>query len=127
MFGRLRKKEITKYITYILLVNFINLTANFYQVSSLDNTLLKNEDPYNSLSELVMEYFLEMDEDTVPDTELPEDKRKMPDIKTFIELDTFQFVGQESFCFVSVSRFYNDIYENIALGKISPPPKFQFF
>jgi hypothetical protein len=127
MFGRLRKKAIIKYITYILLVNFINLTANFYQVSSLDNTLLKNEDPYDSLSELVLEYFLEMDEDTVPDTELPEEKRKIPDIKTFIGLDTFEFEIRETLCIISVSRFYHDIYKNIALGKISPPPKFRFF
>lgn len=127
MFGGLRKKAGIKYITYVLLLNFINLTANFYRVSSLDHTLLKYEDPYDSLSELVMEYFLEMDEDSVPDTEFPEDKRKMPDIKTFIGLDVFQFVGKETVCIVPSGRFNNDIYENIALGKTSPPPQSRFF
>ncbi|MCL6259652.1 hypothetical protein M3O96_11155 [Aquiflexum sp. TKW24L] len=123
MFGRLRKKAIIKYITYILLVNFINLTANFYQVSSLDNTLLKYEDPYDSLSELILEYFLEMDEDTVPDTELPEDKRKMLDIKTVIGNETFQFDRHLSNITVFNNIFASDMYKNIVFGIISPPPK----
>lgn len=123
MLGRLRNKDVIKYITYILLVNFINLAANFYQVSSLDKTLLKYEDPYDSLSELVLEYFLEMDEDTIPDTELPEDKRKIQDIKTFLKFDSIQFMVQGPFRIVSVKKFHIENYKNISLKKISPPPK----
>jgi hypothetical protein len=123
MFGKSRKKGVIKFVTYILLINFINLTANFYQVSPLDYTLLKYEDPYDSLSELILEYFLEMDEDTVPDTELPEDKRKMPDIKTLIGFESFSIVNYELTIFVAKKDFLFEIYKNIALGKISPPPK----
>ena len=61
MSGGAIKKGITNTITYLLLINFINLTANFYQLSNLDQTLLKYDDPYDSVAEIVLEYFLEMD------------------------------------------------------------------
>jgi len=123
MHGRFSKKEIIKYTTYILLINFINLTANFYQVSSLDDTLLKYEDPYDSVAELVLEYILDMDDETVPDTELPEDKRKILDINSLLEGASFQIIPQQSIQIISDEYFSSDMYKNIALAKISPPPK----
>jgi hypothetical protein len=123
MFGSARKKGILSFVTYILLVNFINLTANFYQVSSLDHTLLKYEDPYDSLSELVLEYFLDMDNDTIPDTELPEDKRKILDIKTLIGNETFQFERHFANIIIINNIFATDMYKNIVFEKLSPPPK----
>lgn len=123
MHGRFSKKEIIKYTTYILLINFINLTANFYQVSSLDDTLLKYEDPYDSVAELVLEYILDMDDETVPDTELPEDKRKILDINSLLKGASFQMIPQQSIQIISDEYFSFDMYKNIALAKISPPPK----
>jgi hypothetical protein len=123
MSGSRLKKGIIKGITYVLLVNFINLTANFYQVSSLDHTLLKYDDPYDTVAELVLEYFLDMDEETVPDTELPEDKRKMLDIKTLLCEGNFHFLKISLQPNCTVSGYASDRYKNIALGKLSPPPK----
>jgi hypothetical protein len=124
MAGSGRKNGIIKIITYVLLVNFINLTANFYQESSLDHTLLKHNDPYDSVTELVLEYIMDMDEETVPDTEVPEDKRKMLDIKTLIGFETFQLSRQDLASVISEQYVFTNWYQNIALERISPPPKF---
>lgn len=70
----LRRYQPIKWITYFLLVNFINLSANFYQASVIDSILLENHDPIDSITELVLEYVLEMDDKTIPDTEVPHEK-----------------------------------------------------
>ncbi|EIM78050.1 hypothetical protein A3SI_04467 [Nitritalea halalkaliphila LW7] len=70
---------------YLLLVNFINLSANFYHASMQDSALLGHHDPIDSLAELVLEYVFEMDEETIPDTEVPHEKRKLSDVKIRLE------------------------------------------
>jgi hypothetical protein len=121
------KKEISKTITYILLINFINLTANFYQLSNLDQTLLKYDDPYDSVAEIVLEYFLEMDEDTVPDTELPDDKRKMLDLKSLFSDRKFHFPKMLIRYEISGFCYFSNLYQDIAVEKLNPPPKSIFF
>lgn len=113
-----------KWITYLLLVNFINLSANFYHASVMDSTVLENYDPIDSLTELVLEYVLEMDDETIPDTEVPHEKRKIVDFKILIEktstnIDTPKITFRKDPVFI-----LEDIFENIHLEQSSPPPKY---
>jgi hypothetical protein len=127
MSGGAIKKGITNTITYLLLINFINLTANFYQLSNLDQTLLKYDDPYDSVAEIVLEYFLEMDEDTVPDTELPDDKRKIFDLKSLFSNRKFHFPKMSIRYEISCICYFKNLYQDIAAEKLNPPPKSIFF
>ena len=127
MSGGAIKKGITNTITYLLLINFINLTANFYQLSNLDQTLLKYDDPYDSVAEIVLEYFLEMDEDTVPDTELPDDKRKILDLKSLFSNRKFHFPKMSIRYEISCICYFKNLYQDIAAEKLNHPPKSIFF
>jgi len=112
-----------KLITFVLLVNFINLSANFYHASEMDSHLLQHQDPIDSLAELVLEYVLDMDEETIPDTEVPHEKRKIADIKllyTAEKISFSQFLPQTK---RSYKGHYENFYEDWAFDINSPPPK----
>jgi hypothetical protein len=113
-----------KWITYLLLVNFVNLSANFYQASVMDSILLENHDPIDSITELVLEYVLEMDDETIPDTEVPHEKRKIVDFKILIEKTSTNFVAVKITFRKDPVFILEDIFENIHLEQSSPPPKY---
>ncbi len=120
----LKRYQPIKWITYILLVNFINLSANFYHASVMDSKELENYDPIDSITELVLEYVLEMDEETIPDTEVPHEKRKIVDFKILIEKTSINIIPPK-ISFKKDSVFIlKDIFENIHLEQSSPPPKY---
>lgn len=123
MLKRLKKYWFTRWIVFLLLINFINLSANFYQSSIIDSPLLQNHDPIDSVAELVLEYVLEMDKGTIPDTEIPHEKNKFSDLKLhfhLVQIDIFFNTGNLMLKPVSVylSNFYSFKKEIT-----SPPPK----
>ncbi|HSJ69641.1 MAG TPA: hypothetical protein VK921_18305, partial [Anditalea sp.] len=71
MIKKIKNSWYWKGLTYLMLVNFINLSANFYHASEIDSLMLKHQDPIDSLAELVLEYVFNMDDETIPDTEVP--------------------------------------------------------
>jgi hypothetical protein len=110
-------------MVFLLLINFINLSANFYQSSIIDSPLLQNHDPIDSVAELVLEYVLEMDEGTIPDTEVPHEKNKFSDLKLHfhpVQIDVFFNAGYliSKPITVYLSNFYSFKKE-----VNSPPPK----
>lgn len=124
MLIHLRRYQPIKWITYFLLVNFINLSANFYQASVIDSILLENHDPIDSITELVLEYVLEMDDETIPDTEVPHEKRKIVDFKVLIEKTPINIVPPKITFRKDHVFILKDIFENIHLEQSSPPPKY---
>lgn len=122
MLMRLKKQKFSQGVIYLLLVNFINLTANFYTASSIDSSLLNQHDPIDSLAELVLEFVLEMDEETIPDTEVPHEKKKFSDIKLYVwhQVNTsLEFHFSET----KPNGYYLNIFESTSLEINSPPPK----
>jgi hypothetical protein len=85
---------------------------------------LENHDPIDSLAELVLEYVFEMDDETIPDTEVPHEKRKLIDVKIIVEKN-FSYHFQKSNCKSKEKSFhYEGIFKEIDLEQSSPPPKF---
>lgn len=124
MLSIMKRYHLVKWINYLLLINFINLSANFYHASIQDSTLLENYDPIDSLTELVLEYVFEMDDETIPDTEVPHEKRKVMDVKIIIEKN-FTYQLQKSYSHrTSRTFYYESIFKEIDLEQSSPPPKF---
>jgi hypothetical protein len=120
----MKRYHLLKWINYLLLINFINLSANFYHASVIDSSLLENHDPIDSLAELVLEYVFEMDDETIPDTEVPHEKRKLIDVKIIVEKN-FSYHFQKSNCKSKEKSFhYEGIFKEIDLEQSSPPPKF---
>lgn len=122
MLMRLKKHIFSKWLIYLLLVNFINLSANFYSASSFDSLLVDHSDPIDSLAELVLEYVLDMDEQTIPDTEVPHEKKKFSDLKLYVSHQlnpSFEVLFLES----KPNSYYLNIFESTSLEINSPPPK----
>jgi len=92
MLIKLKKYWLSRWMVYLLLINFINLSANFYQSSIIDSPLLPDHDPIDSVTELFLEYMLDMDDGTIPDTEVPHEKNKFSDLKLHfhpVQIDVF--------------------------------------
>ncbi|GAB2630687.1 hypothetical protein [Belliella aquatica] len=81
MIKALRKSKIISIITFVLIVNFINLTANFYHPGNLNSLEQSLNDPIDTLAEIIVEFIFEMDNQIIPDTDVPHEKKKIPDIK----------------------------------------------
>ncbi len=118
-----KKTWLSKLIVYLLLVNFINLTANFYQASEMDSTLLQQHDPIDSIAELVLEYIFEMDDETIPDTEVPHEKLKISDIKLIFISNSYTFNRYEGNNLNAINFLYNVPMYGIDGEDVSPPPR----
>lgn len=123
MIRKINKSRLWKGLTYLMLVNFINLSANFYHASEMDSLMLKHQDPIDSLAELVLEYVFEMDDETIPDTEVPHEKRKLADVKQlyFVEEFTYQLFANR--LDILYNSYYENFYKNWSFDINSPPPK----
>ncbi len=124
MLTLLKKHKSSKCINFLLLINFINLSANFYQVSETNSSLYSNIDPLDSLAEMVLEYFLEMEDQTIPDTDVPSEERSLLEIKLveparkwIYQLHSIDILNQHAF-------FFTDSFEIFQPDVVSPPPKF---
>ncbi len=121
MIGGMRKHFLSRALHWLLLLNFINLTANFYQPSVLDNTLLLHSDPIDNLTELVMEFMLGCDDDLIPDTDLPVDKRKFLDFQL---VPMISWTTGDRLTALTKTKG-SDIFSNLVdqvYSEITPPP-----
>ncbi|MGY6544696.1 hypothetical protein [Arthrospiribacter ruber] len=113
----------SKLMVYLLLINFINLSANFYHASVIDSPLLEHHDPIDSLAELVLEYVFDMDEETIPDTEVPHEKKKFSDIKLHLEYASVSSLPSFVISLNAVNPHYLAVFESISKENDSPPPR----
>jgi len=110
-------------MVFLLLINFINLSANFYQSSILDSPLLENHDPIDSLAELVLEYMLDMDSETIPDTEVPHEKNKFSDLKLHFQPALIEILQNAGNSIIRPISIYLFNFYSFMIEINSPPPK----
>ncbi len=125
MISRLKTNVVGRFLCYLLLINFINLSANFYQSSETNSNILRNVDPVDSLTEMVLEYFLDMDENTVPDTEIPTEERSLLDLKMIGPTNGWSYQCKFKSLFIKPTFFYSPSFGINPPEIISPPPKFR--
>lgn len=123
MLVRLKRSIISKLTVFILLFNFSNLTANFYHASVMDSPLLRQHDPIDSLAELVLEYILDMDEETIPDTDVPHEKKKISDIKLNLPLGFLVFSKKINYALSAYPDYYFKFFKSLEMEVNSPPPR----
>ncbi len=124
MLTLLKTHKLSKFLIFLLLINFINLSANFYQVSKTNASLYSNTDPLDSLAEMVLEYFMEMEDQTIPDTDVPSEERSLLEIKLvepakkwIYQLHPINVLTQHGF-------YFTDSFQIFQPDVVSPPPKF---
>ncbi|MGY6522659.1 MAG: hypothetical protein ACXIUD_13080 [Mongoliitalea sp.] len=122
MIKKISNSILCKVLVLLTLVNFINLSADFYTPQTLVN---KHQlvDPIDTLAELVLEYFFDMDEKTIPDTEVPQEQRKFKDLKLYHQ-DISKIISQKIFVQQQhCNAYYLNLFESIKIETNSPPPK----
>lgn len=123
MLKRWRIHKFTRLINFILLMNLLNLSASFYQTSDNQSIFTQSEDPLDSIAELVLEYFLEMDDNTVPDTEVPGEKKSFLDLKMHLPNNFWKLNSMRIISWLKPITFYTDFFESLSQEIVSPPPK----
>lgn len=123
MLVSLKRSIISKLTVFTLLFNFINLTANFYHASVFDSSLLRHYDPIDSLAELVLEFILDMDGETIPDTEIPHEKKKISDIKLNLPSKILTFPTKVFIIQPAFPEYYLKLFESLEKDVHAPPPR----
>ncbi len=79
-----RKSAWSKFCLYLLLANFINLSANFYEGDIYLTQEVRMEDPIDTLTELIFEWALDGNESLIPDNGTEQDDNSLKKIKLAI-------------------------------------------
>ncbi|MCH7409259.1 hypothetical protein MM239_07630 [Belliella sp. DSM 111904] len=105
------------------MINFINLSANFYNSDTVVPDGIKVHDPIDTLAEIIVEFIFDMDNEIIPDTESSQNERKFKDFKLFCN----QFALKEKNEFNLVSKSWPSIAEAIHFSSANdvtgPPPE----
>lgn len=119
----LRKSKIISIITFVMIINFVNLTANFYHPVSFNSFEQSLNDPIDTLAEIIVEFIFEMDNQIIPDTEVPHEKKKIPDIKLAFTKNEIKINCYFTF---ELNKWRNTFDVSLTNGinkKDSPPPE----
>jgi hypothetical protein len=123
MLKALKKSKIINIITFLLIINFINLTANFYYSGNFNSLEQNINDPIDTLAEIVVEFIFEMDDQIIPDTEVPFEKKKIPDIKLAFTRNEIKINCYFTFE-LNKWRNFSEVSLNTGIdNKDSPPPE----
>lgn len=119
-----RIKWIKHLINFVLLLNFINLSANFYESQRIDYTnSIGSEDQLDTLSELIVEWVFEADDSTIPNDPESQDNQASKKIKLSLRdlvHYNFSFEIKES----NQSPFFNQKHWlDIEISNLYSPPK----
>lgn len=123
MFKAIRKSRIISIITIVLLFNFVNLTANFYHPANFNSIGQSLIDPIDTLAEIIVEFIFELDDQIIPDTEVPHEKKKIQDIKLAF---TKNEVKVNCYFTIELNKWINTFNFSLTNGiekKDSPPPE----
>lgn len=89
--SRLRQSSWSKVFLFLLVINFINLSANFYEGNILISGAVDMTDPVDTLSELIFEWAMDGSDDLIPDNGTQQDDNSLDKIKlAIIEIPGFK-------------------------------------
>lgn len=119
---RLRQSGWSKVFLFLLVINFINLSANFYEGNILISGAVDMSDPVDTISELIFEWALDGSDDLIPDNGTQQDDNSLEKIKLVIaEIPGFNLCIP-IFDFENPSFSYSDSLINGFFSSSSPPP-----
>ncbi|MDP2039604.1 MAG: hypothetical protein Q8S14_15245 [Algoriphagus sp.] len=77
----MRTSSWSRFLLFLLVANFINLSANFYEGNISITKGMKMDDPIDTLTELIFEWVLDGSEDLIPDNGTQQDDNSLKKIK----------------------------------------------
>lgn len=118
----LRSNWLTRVMTWIILINFINLSVNFQESNLSSETLSELDDPIDTLTELVYEWALDGDQDVIPDNGTEQEEKTVKKDKLWlisVEAPTPSF--RCMYIILQPNHFFQKIRSGIPNGIFSPP------
>ena len=123
MIKAFRKSRIISIVTMVLLFNIVNLTANFYHPANFNSIEQSFNDPIDTIAEIIVEFIFELDEQIIPDTEVPQEEKKNQDIKLAF---TKNEIKVNCYFTIELNKWINPFNFSLTKGikkKDSPPPE----
>lgn len=124
MISKLRNSSWSKFCLFILIANFINLSANFYEGNILISSGVDMDDPIDTITELIFEWALDGSDDLIPDNGTQQDDNSLEKMKLAL-LEIPGFLLTPVLLIELTSDFSSD--ENLISGYFSsdsPPPDY---
>jgi hypothetical protein len=120
--SRLRNSNWSKFWVFILTINFVNLSANFYEGNIYPSHQVKIEDPIDTITELIFEWALDGSDDLIPDNGTQQDDNSLEKMKLAL-LEIPDFTLSNPLFFENLENFFSS--EKLISGHFSsdsPPP-----
>lgn len=118
----IRSKRLSRVLTWIILINFINLSVNFQESNLSSETLTELDDPIDTLTELVYEWALDGDQDVIPDNGTEQEEKTVKKDKLWLisvkaPIPSFHGIYITS----QPNHFFQKIRAGMPNGIFSPP------
>lgn len=113
---------LTRVITWVILINFINLSVNFQESNLSSETLTELDDPIETLTELVYEWALDGDQDLIPDNGTEQEEKTVKKDKLWII--SVEAPSPSFYCLyitLQPNHFFQKIRSGMPNGIFSPP------
>lgn len=81
LINNLRNSGWSKYCLFMLIGNFINLSANFYEGNIDISSGVNIDDPIDTITELIFEWALDGSKDLIPDNGTQQDDNSLEKMK----------------------------------------------
>lgn len=91
LINSLRNSSWSKFCLFILIGNFINLSANFYEGNIYVSSKVNIDDPIDTITELIFEWALDGSNDLIPDNGTQQDDNSLEKMKlALLEIPGFK-------------------------------------
>ncbi|SDA51478.1 hypothetical protein SAMN03080617_00808 [Algoriphagus alkaliphilus] len=121
LIGDMRTGSWSEFLLFLLVANFINLSANFYEGNIFITKGMKMDDPIDTFTELIFEWVLDGSKDLIPDNGTQQDDNSLKKIK----LALIEIPGIKLFSSLTLKeRFQFFVSQNISssYSASDPPP-----
>ena len=118
----IRTSNLSKFCLFILITNFVNLSANFYEGNIYLANGINMDDPIDTISELIFEWALDGNDDFFPDNGTHQNDNSLEKIKLAL-VEIFSFLIAAPIFIENTSDFFK--VETLISGHFSsdsPPP-----
>lgn len=91
LINSLRNSSWSKFCIFLLITNFINLSANFYEGNIYIANGINMDDPIDTVTELIFEWALDGSDDLIPDNGTQQDDNSLEKMKlALLEIPGFK-------------------------------------
>lgn len=91
LINSLRNSSWSKFCIFLLITNFINLSANFYEGNIYIVNGINMDDPIDTVTELIFEWALDGSDDLIPDNGTQQDDNSLEKMKlALLEIPGFK-------------------------------------